>query len=1132
MSSSKKASPIYSKKKGGLLPLPPRRKFRKSPPAMTPSKATDRTEIAQPPDHKYALGEIVHVYLNDRATKIVGVRPWSYTGKPLTKVSTEGKIIQASTEKATVAYTKPSGSFSARLKGATPMSVNGGVPLFALMNSNFIADNVQTYATKSNRKVGDLITVYLDPISGQPVEEKTIYSVQGRITKPGTVEIPKTTIKTVVVKGSLPLGKRIELFVNGEKTSLKKMSEASVRVPGTVVDTKDGVSTLSFKMPSKQTGQYVSRFSPTNVTGQYVTDPRFIRQRSPEQQRAIAAFKPPVPPLCVAEQFNPRASNNCFVQGMEKRLEPIKQAKRRLKGTAGANEFCDFSNPKIQAHQLAVFEYARILASRSPKEIGGIRGMLCYHSVGSGKTVTSLGIALAFWKTQRNIILATTPNNMKDNSPAVYTENLFKFYPEYVKMVYKDKPLPEFTRGPFNRTVLYKGVTMTADKALKAWCNEKPNIKPMSDRIRTYSFVTFASFLGFKGKGVLGRAAAEGDALLLGSHSTQRLPGTKPSTLKATGSVLIMDEVQSMFKPGGGGEDYVNSVKWLRSELTKSKYAKRMYVFALTGTPGGTVKDILSVVNFVRPLNVPKIRPQDLNTHPEWLKGYISYVELRNDTSVYGVKNVKNVFAQMDPKYYAGYLRIIAGGKTTTVEGKEKDDVKLKKKITFSESLREDKKPGYMGLAIGAGDALTTKSAITGIYSKEELDNLMRRDMTGGIPAAIMFQGKPIVLSPKIRDCIKNVLSLKGKQYIYAINKPTVYTIMAALIALGYTGVTPRNLKESSASPGKRFLYYKSGSYTFGGKIIKIGETGEGSIKQMKDAMENPKNINGDYIKIIIASDTYYQGLSINGLTGVHILDPLHDVAADIQALGRALRLCGHSKSSSKNVTIYRYFSTVPRTFARDGVTKKQLPELEKIDKEIRRLNTEADFTLTNGRPQDRRLPEGINTFVFADAVRMNKAVAQTEQLLKAMAVDCPIYKDLFHSSENFKCGVPTRVDVEASKSPRSAKKMTPGGGLIQLSPLTPRSSSSKRSSSPGRSSSSRRSSSSKRRLTGVRSASPRRTSTKRPTSQRRALTAPVGMRTSPTSRSLTSSSSRSSGSVGSSSPVGVIRSSSSSVRK
>ena len=121
---------------------------------MSPSKATDKHEISQPSDHKYALGEIVYLYFDDRATKVVGVRPWKYGGPPLTKVSTEGKVIQASNEKATIAYTRPSGSFSARLKGSTPMSVNGGFPLYALMNSDFIADNVESFATKSNRKVG------------------------------------------------------------------------------------------------------------------------------------------------------------------------------------------------------------------------------------------------------------------------------------------------------------------------------------------------------------------------------------------------------------------------------------------------------------------------------------------------------------------------------------------------------------------------------------------------------------------------------------------------------------------------------------------------------------------------------------------------------------------------------------------------------------------------------------------------------------------------------------------------------------------------------------------------------------------------------------------------------------------
>lgn len=387
---SRSKSPSFKrsvvKKPRGLKPLPARRRFSESPDTKTPSKTTDKETIPQPKDHRFALGETVIVYFDDRAKKIIGVYPWKSGNPPLSKVSTYGKIIQASSSQATVAFQRPSGSFSARLKGTTPMSVNGGVPLFALLNANFVPTEVERFQTKSTAGVGDYIKVYFDPISGEAVDGPTMYSVRGKIVKSGIVEAPKPEIKTVVVRGILPVGKRVELFVDNGKTSLKRMSEASARVPGTVLSSKDGVSTLSYMMPMKTSGQYVQRYSPTNVTGKLVTDPRFVRRLSPEQQRQIAMYKPPTPPLCVAEAFNPRASNNCFVKGMEERLKPIIQLKSKFKGTAGAgngNPFCDFSNPKIQAHQMAVYEYARILASRSPKEIGGIRGMLCYHSVGS-----------------------------------------------------------------------------------------------------------------------------------------------------------------------------------------------------------------------------------------------------------------------------------------------------------------------------------------------------------------------------------------------------------------------------------------------------------------------------------------------------------------------------------------------------------------------------------------------------------------------------------------------------------------------------------------------------------------------------------------------------------------------------
>ena len=1298
---------VTRKVRGGILPLKPRRRFAKSPATKTPMKMNEKENIQQPRDYKFALGETVIVYFDERARRIIGVLPWKNAKSPLGKVSTYGKIVQASDEKATVAFTRPSGDFGARLKSNTPMSANGGFPLFAMMNSNFVPDEVERFNTKNTRGVGENIKVYLDPFTGKAVDQPTIYSAMGRIVKPGVVEVPKMDIRTVVVKGMLPRGKRIEVFLDGNKVSLQRMSDASERVAGTVIDAKDGVSTVSYIKPRARAGQYVKRYSPTDITGQFVSDPRFVRKLSPGQQRSIAMYKPPVPPLCVAEKFNPRASDNCFVQGVEKRIEPIVAEKRTFRGTAGANPQCDFSTPKVGAHQMAVYEFARILASRSPKEMGGIRGMLCYHSVGSGKclhpdtdvlaysgeilkardlrpgmelmgldstprrvldigkgremmyeiipmkgdpwkcnethvlslcyndygiqktpfgsysvnyheytsdgrgvfvsdtttlaeaerilamnpdhiidmpvreyinlpkdfknalrliragpitfpqkaeplcdpyllgtrignnkgvqvydvipsdiktgsitsrlqllkgildtnvhdrldfqtpvlrlaedvafvarslgfaayvthaeeytvgisgeglekittvcqvqgenarrvgfsvkqlgvgeyigpvldqdhryllgdftithnTATSLGIALAFWGTKRNIVLATTPENNRDNNAMVYTENLFKFYPDHVKLVFKDAVLPEFTRAPFGRQVSAFGGTMTAGEALKRWCSIAKNVLPMSRRIRTFSFTELASALGFQGSGAVGRTNPDGEQLLMGKYGRQ----IKKEPSQLIGSVLIMDEVQSLFKPSGTSEDYIKAANWLREELTQSKYKKHMYVFALTGTPGGTVADILSVVNFVRPLNVPRIRQQDLNKHPGWLKGFVSYVELRGDSSVYGNKKVQNVFTEMDPKYYTGFLRSI-------------------KSLTDSD-LDAAKRPGYMKNAIGAGDALTTKTAITGLYSIEELERLMRRDMTGGVPAAISFGPKLSILSPKLREVMKKVLSTPGKQYMYVINASTAFTIMAVLDSMGYSGFAP------GASPflssGKRYAFYKSGSYTYKGKTIQIEAA---QLNAMKKALASPANINGDVIKIVLATGTYYQGLDTPGLTGVHIVDPLHDVSADIQAVGRALRMCGHSKSTGKTATIYRYFSTAPRTFDRDRVSKTQLPQLERTARKIMSLNLGADLTTVNGPPSG-KLPPGVNSYVFADAVRRNAPVAQTERLLKAMAVDCKIFKNVFHSQENFQCGRPVFVDIASSKSPRSAAAArSPTTGLLKLSPLTPKS--------------------------------------------------------------------------------------------
>jgi len=62
----------------------------------------------------------------------------------------------------------------------------------------------------------------------------------------------ESSTKTVEVKGSLPKGKHVELFLENGKVSVRKMSDKSVRVKGTVIDSRDGKSTLSYTEPGKE----------------------------------------------------------------------------------------------------------------------------------------------------------------------------------------------------------------------------------------------------------------------------------------------------------------------------------------------------------------------------------------------------------------------------------------------------------------------------------------------------------------------------------------------------------------------------------------------------------------------------------------------------------------------------------------------------------------------------------------------------------------------------------------------------------------------------------------------------------------------------------------------------------------
>ena len=761
----------------------------------------------------------------------------------------------------------------------------------------------------------------------------------------------------------------------------------------------------------------VPRYSPFDSENRWVTDPRFPRALTSNEKMKLV-LPDPEPLLCPDEKLDLRDQDSCFVRGMRPRLAP---ALARLK-EPGLDACAASKTADLQPHQRSVFNLARTMAARTPEQLGGNRGLLCWHNTGSGKTVTSLGIVLAFWNSPRNIVLATTPANEADNNLSKYALNLFCFFPEYVAAVFKSPatpyPPPPWTLG---------------SAPLKAWCSSKDNIKPLTNRVRTYTFTTLASELCLPKEGALGRSNPVGPKLLQGSGAPAcgcgRGRGAGGSGNngggKTVGSVLIMDEVQSLFTPD---PKFSRAAKFLVPLLTSEEYRRKMFVFALTATPGNKVADMIDVLNFVRPTGSPAFSKDDAKS-PDKFRGLVSYVDIRSDLTRYGQKVVKNVFVEMSPRYYAGFLKSIS------IRDADLDYARLEK---------VSKEAGFLIKQRTAGNFLI-KSALGGIYTDAELAAFRG---SRPVPRVVDLGGNQLrVLSDKLMGVLQNATSMPGKQYVWVASLTTAKVAMAALEKMGFGQVQAKDYSKGRDAKGKtvytskiqakgnRFILYKKG--TANGQQLD-----EDILTAFAQTFSNRDNDSGDKVKIMLATETYYQGLDMRALQGVHLADALFNATADKQAVGRALRLCGHSGAPTKRVAVYRYFSTPPAKFdasnvagrAKGGAAKKALAGLGPVDKRLRGLPAPDAFKgirMPEGQNAP-RVPPGVNSYVYADAARRQQPVDVFELGLKAFAVDCPLFKDAYHAAEPFQCGVkPSPAAAAAAMQQKNKKTQGGGGGFL-----------------------------------------------------------------------------------------------------
>lgn len=215
-----------------------------------------------------------------------------------------------------------------------------------------------------------------------------------------------------------------------------------------------------------------------------------------------------------------------------------------------------------------------------PNGTGGNRGVLVWHSTGSGKLNCGAACMEAFWDTDKTIVFASTIENNRTNPSSKYHESLVHFFPR------------------FNNPSL----------------TEKENIK-MVDTAYTKRGIKHYSF-----------------AELSNRIRGERVDKKSDPNINVNKSVIIIDEIQNLFAARAGQDEHHKYLEGVISDPVKSKDMK---IVILTATPGDNAEEAVRLLNLVRDPMKPKIvaptTVADLPVFKASIRGLISYFDASGD---------------------------------------------------------------------------------------------------------------------------------------------------------------------------------------------------------------------------------------------------------------------------------------------------------------------------------------------------------------------------------------------------------------------------------------------------------------------------------------------------------------------
>jgi hypothetical protein len=260
--------------------------------------------------------------------------------------------------------------------------------------------------------------------------------------------------------------------------------------------------------------------------------------------------------------------------------------------------------------------------------------------------------------------------------------------------------------------------------------------------------------------------------------------------------------------------------------------------------------------------------------------------------------------------------------------------------------------------------------------------------------------------SSKLPALLQNIGEYPSeKHYVYSAffsnmgSSHGILEIARQLEAKGYTKLTVKDAKEANKAgktlpPGKRYMLALPSEIAPTSTSAAASATAGKNLHEMINIFNSTANAKGQIVEVFLATKGFNEGLDLKAVRHIHIFEPLVTMASDLQTIGRARRYCSHADLDHKDwtVQIHRYLSDFPvnvRTSSTSGIKDR----LASLASDVADLAEKAKGT--KDAEQKKAIKQQVAVHK-ADIKKLNDEVKRAEKMdvSKVKNIDEFIYQE------------------------------------------------------------------------------------------------------------------------------------------